>query len=213
MHKVDLLVFDLVGTLTRSADDLAASVNHTLRTLGLPTLTPDAVRGFIGDGVKVLVKKALGPAQEHYDRAMGLFSAYYAEHLLDHTTLYPDVIETLDHFDRKNKVIVTNKLYQFTIRITTALGIAGRFREIIGEDSTPFKKPDPRLLRLVMSKWGAAPDRTVMIGDGVNDILLAQQAGAIGCAFLNGITEREKLLALSPDLTCEKLSDLKTLIG
>jgi phosphoglycolate phosphatase len=212
MQDVDLLVFDLDGTLTRSADDLAASVNHTLHTLGLQTLAPEAVRGFIGDGVKVLVKKALGPAQEHFDRAMELFSAHYAEHLLDRTTLYPDVIETLNDFDGKTKVIVTNKLYGFTLRITKGLGIADRFQEIIGEDSTPFKKPDPRLLQLVMTRWGGTPERTAVIGDGVNDILLARNAGAISCAFLNGITERENLLALSPDLTCEKLSDLKRLL-
>jgi phosphoglycolate phosphatase len=212
MRKVDLLVFDLDGTLTRSADDLAASVNYTLQTLGLPTLKPEEVRGFIGDGVKVLVQRALGPAIEYYDRAMELFSVHYAEHLLDRTTLYPDVIETLDYFDRKTKVIVTNKLYRFTLRITKALGIADRFQEIIGEDSTPFKKPDPRLLQFVMAQRGGMPERTVVIGDGVNDILLARNSGALSCAFLNGITEREILLALSPDLICEKLSDLKTLL-
>lgn len=213
MRKVDLLVFDLDGTLIRSADDLAASVNFTLRTLGLPTLTEEAVRDFIGDGVKILVKRALGPAVGQFDRAMELFTGHYAEHLLDRTSLYPDVPAVLDHFARKTKVIVTNKLHRFTLRIAQGLGIAERFREIIGEDSTPFKKPDPQLLRLVMGKWGATPERTVVIGDGVNDILLARNAGALGCAFLNGITERKKLLALSPDLTCESLSDLKTLIG
>jgi phosphoglycolate phosphatase len=212
MQEVDLLVFDLDGTLIRSGDDLAASVNHTLTSLGLPTLTPETVHGFIGDGVKVLMKRALGPALEHYDHAMDLFSAYYAEHLLDRTTLYPDVTEVLDYFDRKKMVIVTNKLHGFTLQIATALGIADRFREIIGEDSTPFKKPDPRLLQLVMAKWGGTPERTVVIGDGVNDIMLGRNAGALSCAFLNGITGRDKLLALAPDLTCENLSDLKTLL-
>jgi len=213
MQKVDLLVFDLDGTLIRSGDDLAASVNHTLKTLGLPTLTPETVSGFIGDDVKILMKRALGPdALEHYDRAMDLFSAYYAEHLLDRTTLYPDVPDVLDYFDRKKKVIVTNKLQGFTLQIAKALGIADRFREIIGEDGTPVKKPDPRLLQLVMAKWGGTPERTVVIGDGVNDILLGRNAGALSCAFLNGITGREKLLALAPDLTCETLSDLKILL-
>ena len=213
MQKVDLLVFDLDGTLVRSGDDLAASVNYTLKTLGLPILAPETVRGFVGDGVKILMKKALGPdALEHFDRAMDLFSAYYAEHLLDRTTLYPDVPSVLDYFERKKKVIVTNKLLGFTLQITKGLGIADRFREIIGEDSTPFKKPDPRLLQLVMAKWGGTPERTVVIGDGVNDILLGRNAGALSCAFLNGITGRDKLLALAPDLTCETLSDLKTLL-
>jgi phosphoglycolate phosphatase len=212
MQKVDLLVFDLDGTLIRSGDDLVASVNYTLQTLGLPILAPETVQGFIGDGVKILMKRALGPALEHYDRAMDLFSAYYSEHLLDRTTLYPDVPDVLDYFDRKQKVIVTNKLQGFTMRIAKTLGIADRFREIIGEDSTPFKKPDPRLLQLVMAKWGGTPERTVVIGDGVNDILLGRNAGALTCAFLNGITGRDKLLALAPDLTCETLSDLKTLL-
>ena len=213
MQKVDLLVFDLDGTLVRSGDDLAASVNYTLKTLGLPILAPETVRGFVGDGVKTLMKKALGPdALEHFDRAMDLFSAYYAEHLLDRTTLYPDVPSVLDYFERKKKVIVTNKLLGFTLQITKGLGIADRFREIIGEDSTPFKKPDPRLLWLVMTKWGGTPERTVVIGDGVNDILLGRNAGALSCAFLNGITGRDKLLALAPDLTCETLSDLKKLL-
>jgi len=212
MKEVDLLVFDLDGTLIRSGDDLAASVNHSLKTLGLPTLTTETVHGFIGDGVKILMKRALGPALEHYDRAMDLFADYYAEHLLDHTTLYPDVTEVLDYFDRKKMVIVTNKLHGFTLQIAKALGIADRFREIIGEDSTPFKKPDQRLLQLVMEKWGGTPERTVVIGDGVNDIMLGRNAGALSCAFLNGITGRDQLLALAPDLTCEALSDLKTLL-
>jgi phosphoglycolate phosphatase len=212
MRKVDLLVFDLDGTLVRSADDLVASVNYTLKTLGLPILALETVHGFIGDGVKVLMKRALGPALEHYDRAMDLFSAYYSEHLLDRTTLYPDVPDVLDYFDRKKKVIVTNKLEGFTLQIAKNLGIAARFQEIIGEDSTPFKKPDPRLLQLVMAKWGGTPERTVVIGDGVNDILLGRKAGALSCAFLNGITGRDKLLAFAPDLTCETLSDLKTLL-
>jgi phosphoglycolate phosphatase len=212
MRKVDLLVFDLDGTLIRSGDDLAASVNYTLQTLGLPTLTPESVRGFIGDGVKVLVKRALGPALEHYDRAMELFSNHYAEHLLDRTALYPDVLEILDYFDRKTKVIVTNKLHRFTLRIAAGLGIADRFQEIIGEDSTPFKKPDPRLLQFVMAKWGGTPETTVVIGDGVNDILLGRNSGALSCAFLNGITERDKLLALAPEMTCENLLDLKRML-
>lgn len=213
MQKVDLLVFDLDGTLVRSGEDLVASVNHTLETLGLPILAPETVRGFVGDGVKTLMNRVLGPdAIEHFDHAMELFSSHYSEHLLDRTTLYPDVPSVLDYFERKKKVIVTNKLLGFTLQITKGLGIASRFLEIVGEDSTPFKKPDPRLLQLVMAKWGGRPERTVMIGDGVNDLLLARRAGALGCAFLNGITGRDKLLALAPDLTCETLSDLKTLL-
>jgi phosphoglycolate phosphatase len=50
-----------------------------------------------------------------------------------------------------------------------------------------------------------------VIGDGPNDVLLAKRAGAISCAFLNGISDREGLLQLGPDITCESLSDLKAI--
>jgi phosphoglycolate phosphatase len=213
MQKVDLLVFDLDGTLVRSGDDLVASVNYVLTRLGLSILPPERVLGYVGDGVRTLMARALGSdSSEHFDSAMELFSSYYSEHLLDQTSLYPDVMSVLDHFESKKKVIVTNKMKGFTLQITKGLGIADRFLEIVGEDSTPFKKPDPRLLQLVMTKWGGKPECTIVIGDGVNDLLLARNAGALSCAFLNGITGREKLLALAPDLTCETLSDLKGLL-
>jgi phosphoglycolate phosphatase len=213
MLQVDLLIFDLDGTLIRSGDDLAASVNHMLKALGLPTLAPETVYGFVGDGVEMLIKRALGTAAaDNFDRATGLFAAHYSEHMLDQTRLYEDVLPVLDFFGRKTKVIVTNKRRDFALRIIRELGIHSRIAEIFGEESAPFKKPDPRLLQWVMSRWGQTPERTIVIGDGVNDLLLARRAGAWSCAFLNGITARDKLLALSPDLTCESLSDLKTLI-
>jgi 2-phosphoglycolate phosphatase len=213
MQEVDLLVFDLDGTLIRSGDDLAASVNDTLEKLGLPILTLETVQGFVGDGAETLMKRALGTAAgEYLERAMALFSAHYTEHLLDRTVLYPDVLPVLEFFSRKKKVVVTNKPLRFALQITEGLGIEAHFLDIFGEDSTPFKKPDPRLLQMVMTQFGEAPERTIVIGDGVNDLLLAGRAGAMGCAFLNGITARDKLLALSPDLTCETLTDLKSLI-
>ena len=214
MESVELMVFDLDGTLVLSEKDLAAAVNHTLQTLGLPVIASETIRGLIGDGVQMLVRRALGPhAGECLDQEMAIFSAHYMEHLLDHTTLYPDVLDVLDHFDYKRKVIVTNKMQQYAMKIAEGLGIASRFLEIIGGGSTPYAKPDPRLLQLVMEKWEAAPERTVVIGDGINDILLARQAGALSCSFLGGLTQRDKLLSLAPDRSCEALAELKTLFA
>jgi phosphoglycolate phosphatase len=213
MKSVELLAFDLDGTLIDSSADLTDSVNHALSTLGLPAIPVEAVKRYVGDGVEMLIKRALGSqADEYFPRAIGLFRDYYEEHLLDRTLLYPDVIDLLYYFGVKKKVVVTNKTEKYTLKIVRSLHISDYFLDVVGEDSTPFKKPDPRLLTLVMEKWGAVPGRTVVIGDGPNDILLAQRAGAISCAFLNGISDREKLLQLHPDIVCESLSDLKELL-
>jgi phosphoglycolate phosphatase len=214
MKQIDLMVFDLDGTLVRSGEDLAVAVNHTLKTLGFPALDSNTVQGFVGDGLEALVKKALGPSdREYHERAMAIFYSHYSEHLLDHTTLYPDILTVLEYFADKMKVVVTKKKQQYAMRIAKGLGIDSYFLEIIGEDGSPYVKPDPRLLHLVMAKWGVTPGRTAVIGDGVNDVLFARQAGALSCAFLGGMTERGKLLSLAPDLTCETLSDLMSLLG
>jgi phosphoglycolate phosphatase len=213
MKPVDLLVFDLDGTLIDSSEDLTASVNHALIALGFSKLSTETVKKFVGDGVSALMKRALGDlADGFYAQGMELFINYYSEHLLDKTILYPDVRAFLSHFKAKKKIIITNKMKRFTFEIVDALQIRDSFLDIIGEDSTPFKKPDPRLLQLVMETWQTPPAHTVVIGDGPNDIMLAQKAGAVSCALLNGISEREKLLALSPDICCESLSDLKNMI-
>ncbi|MCX5853900.1 MAG: HAD-IA family hydrolase [Deltaproteobacteria bacterium] len=212
MKSVDLMVFDFDGTLVKSGGDIAASVNHALEMLGVPRKTPATIMRFIGDGVQKLIASSLGPEFGHcFHEAMEIFTIHYTEHMLDTTTLYESVIEVLRHFHEKKKIIVTNKRKSFTIKMADAFGITEHFEEIIGADSTPYKKPDPRLLHPVLERYRATPDRTIVIGDGVNDILLARHTGVFNCALLNGLTDRDVLLSLKPDFYCEDISELKNL--
>lgn len=219
MVRADLLIFDFDGTLVDSGEDLVISVNHTLRGLGLPERTPGEIISFVGDGVDKLIERALGidgngasRHREKFDEALSAFSEHYAGQMLENTRLYPDVKGVLDHFREKRKLIITNKRYRFTIAIADALGITPYFAEIIGRDSYPYAKPDPRVLSDAMGRYNTDGGRTVMIGDGVNDIKMAKQAGALACACLNGLGKREELLGLKPDLVCENLREIKNLI-
>lgn len=204
-----LLVFDLDGTLADTGKDLAASVNRTLRSMGIPERPDAEILGFVGDGVRKLLERSLG--EEHRERlgeALPRFRDIYAEHLLDRTTLYPGVTDVLHHFGDKPKVLITNKNTDFTLALCRGLGIDARFREIIGGDTKEYMKPDPRLLLPLFDRYGAGPGETLVVGDGVNDILLARNAGARACAFLNGLGRREELLRLNPDFTIERMIDL-----
>lgn len=212
MKKIELMVFDFDGTLVYSGADLANSVNHALKELGIPVLDKKTVIGFVGDGVAKLIERSLGDRhQDMFDQAMEIFEAHYAEHLLDTTGLYPGVPNLLEHFKDMKKLIVTNKLYRYTLKIAEELGISGYFEDIIGEDSVPCKKPDPGLLIPLLKKYGVENRDTVVIGDGVNDILLAKNTGALSCALLNGLGDRDSLLSLDPDYRCEEISELKGL--
>jgi phosphoglycolate phosphatase len=209
MKSVDLMIFDLDGTLVASGRDIAASVNDTLTTLGLPAIEEAMILEFIGDGVKKLIERSLGPAlQVRFEEALALFSRHYEEHMLDTTTLYPGVIEVLRHFHDKKKVVLTNKRHRFAAALSHALQLTQFFDDVIGADSTPYIKPDVRLADLILKRFQAHPDQTVVIGDGVNDIRLAKHAGLLSCALLNGLTGRETLLNLKPDYSCEHLPEI-----
>ena len=77
--------------------------------------------------------------------------------------------------------------------------------------SNPYKKPDPAILMPLLSEYGTVPSQTVIIGDGLNDIMLAKNAGAVSCAHLNGLCVREKLRSLRPDYVYEDITDLREL--
>lgn len=212
MRKVDLMVFDFDGTLVDSLEDIVAAVNHTLSMLNIPMRTSDTIRTFIGDGVHKLIERSLG--DEYIDLlpdALEKFKVHYGEHLLDNTQPYENVFEMLNFFKNKKKVIITNKLSSFTIKIANALRLANYFDEIIGSDSKPFKKPDSRLLYPLFQRFDVMADRTVVIGDGVNDILLAKNANALSCAFLNGYTTKKNLMVLNPDYVFADMMELTAL--
>lgn len=212
MVHVDLMVFDLDGTLVSSGDDIAATVNYTLAKLGFPTLPKDKIITFIGDGVRDLILRSLGEAAgEHLGQAMKIFSAYYMEHMLDTTALYPGITEVLERFAGKKKAIITNKRHDFTLKIVDRLGIGGYFDAVIGSEKTPYRKPDVRIVKPLLEEYHARPRHTVVIGDGRNDIRLAQEAGTLSCAYLKGLSAREELLALKPDFTYEEPLEIRGL--
>jgi phosphoglycolate phosphatase len=212
MKPVDLMIFDFDGTLADTGTDLAASVNYTLAAMGLDRRTPEEIIGFVGDGVRKLIEKSLG--EEHaanVEKALGIFSSHYEKHLLDSTVLYPQIEDVLKHFDHKKKVVLTNKRYYLALDLARGLRVEKYFIEIVGADSTPFLKPDPRVAEYLLSKYGIHKEKTVIIGDGINDIAVAKNAGIISCAYLNGLGNKETLLKMKADFYCERLIEINDL--
>lgn len=212
MIPVDLMIFDLDGTLVTSGKDIAMSVNHALHAMELPPIADGIILQYIGDGIRKLIERSLGVAsQGRLDEAVEIFSEHYREHMLDTTRLYPGVEAALRHFAEKKKVILTNKRHPFARVISDGLGITSFFDDILGADSTPHIKPDARLVYPLLERFDASPERTVMIGDGVNDILLARNAGIISCSFLMGLTDRKILMRMKPDFCYEHFHELPRL--
>ena len=132
--SVELLIFDLDGTLIESKWDIAASVNLTLAELGLPQRPIEEIFGFVGDGVKQLLRLSVGEGSRvTFDEALRVFRGQYLAHCLDRTTFYPGVGEMLTHFAGKRKAVATNKSIEYTNVILQGLG-ANHFQCVVGGD-------------------------------------------------------------------------------
>ena len=208
---VDLLIFDLDGTLIESKWDIAYSVNYTLAALGLPERPLEEIFGFVGDGVKRLLRLAVGEGnQARFEEALKVFRGYYLEHCLDRTTFYPGIEPMLEHFSAKTKAIATNKSIEYTRVILNGLG-PQHFTYMVGGDNGFGLKPEPGMLLHIIEQLGASKDRTVLVGDSTNDINGGHNAGIRVCAVGYGMGNREKMAACQPDWFIERPEQLTEL--
>jgi len=209
VKKIDLMIFDLDGTLAATGQDLVNSVNYALRSIGLQEKPAADIIACVGDGVTKLMERALGADNHrHLKEALNIFSDHYGTHLLDNTFLYPGVEEVLLKFSETKKVILTNKRYDYSLALVRGLGIEKYFLEIIGADSMPFLKPDRRQVEYLLDKYRARRENTVMIGDGGNDILAAKNSGILSLVLLNGLGDRNTLRKMNADYYCEDIREI-----
>ena len=177
-----LIVFDLDGTLIDSAADLAAAVNLMLARFGAQPLALAEVRRMIGDGPSALVAGALAArGREGVDptEAHRMFLELYAAEATVRTSAYPGVRAALEALGAASipLAVCTNKPARLTEAILGALGLADYFARVMGGDSLPWRKPDPRVLLSVLADFEAAPASALMVGDSEVDAATASAAG------------------------------------
>jgi len=208
---MDLLIFDLDGTLIDSRLDLAHAVNATRAHMGMSPLANERVYSYVGNGAPVLIRRALGPqaSEPDLEEALEFFLEYYREHDLDFTTLYPGVRETLDRLHAAGKclAVLTNKPVRMSRSIVEGLGVAGRFFQIYGGNSFEFKKPNPIGVEALMREAAVPRNRAMMVGDSSVDIETARNAGIASCGVTYGF-QPETLADPAPDLLIGRMEDL-----
>jgi phosphoglycolate phosphatase len=210
-RRFSLFIFDLDGTLIDSKADIAYSMNLALAGMGMQPLPADRVAEFIGDGMQILVERALRattgsePDPLKVRNCMELFKDEYGQHFLDQTRLYPKVVETLDLLMWAKLAVVSNKPEKFSKQILEGLGIAYRFGAIIGGDTTGTRKPDPAGIFRAMELCGGVPLESVMVGDSPVDIAAGKAAGTFTCGVAGGFRPRDQLESAGCDLLVNDL--------
>jgi phosphoglycolate phosphatase len=205
---VRAFVFDLDGTLIDSKLDLVLSMNATLVHLGRNPLKPEQIAGYVGGGVLLLIKRALGEgaSEEEVEEGTIHFLDYYRAHMLDHTVPYPGVRECLNALRDHKLAVLTNKPVKFSQAIIAGLNMDHYFRFVYGGNSFEKKKPDPIGLETLLRNFAIAPRELMMVGDSDVDIQTARNAGTLACGVTYGLGKMQP--EYPPDLLLDTLADL-----
>ncbi|QMT30509.1 phosphoglycolate phosphatase [Alysiella filiformis] len=190
---IHAVVFDLDGTLCDSVPDLAASANAMRAALGFDPLPQDVVQSYVGDGVGVLVHRAItadhhGQAEQSlWERGFSEFVRHYHLNIANATRPYPQTETGLGLLKSLGLplAVLTNKSEKLAVKLLQDLALDGYFSMIVGGDTLPERKPAAEPLLHIADVLGVAPQNVLMVGDSLNDILCAKAAGSpvVGVTF------------------------------
>ena len=208
---MNLLIFDLDGTLVDSKLDLVHSVNAARGLMKLPPISEELVSSYVGNGAPVLMRRALGPEASEADvqRALEYFLGYYREHMLDNTRLYPGVKDALDRLYKagSNMAVLTNKPVRISRELVNRIGLGDHFFQVYGGNSFEQKKPDPIGVEALLRESGIARERAVMVGDSGVDIRTARNANIRACGVSYGF-QPEGFVQDPPDIVVDDMNEL-----
>lgn len=210
MGRPAALVFDLDGTLVDSRRDLATAVNALRREHGLAELPVATVEAMVGEGARVLVERALGPASPvDLESALASFLVHYDRVCTATTRPYPGVATMLRRLAPVFPLaLLTNKPARMARRILDALGLLPLFRVVVGGDTLAVRKPDPATLHAVARRLGVDVGDLLLIGDSAIDAATAAAAGARLALVGWGFGDRSALAATRAELRARDALEL-----
>jgi phosphoglycolate phosphatase len=214
------ILFDLDGTLVDANPDIAEAARRMLADVGAPARSDEEIGRFVGQGVGVLVERALNVGRRTHSTseiaaALERFMVHYAATNGLLATVYPHVREMLEFLRAQGvpMACVTNKAAVFTEPLLRTLGLSDFFACIVSGDSLPQKKPEPEPLLHACHALGALPERSLMVGDSANDALAARRAGIPVLLVTYGYSEGIAVDSIDCDGLISSFADLPDLLA
>ena len=209
-----LVVFDLDGTLVDTAPDLIASLNHTIAAADLAPVGYEDLTHLVGHGARAMIERAFRMRGQPLDEEglapmMQRFLTYYGDTMPGDSRPYPGLDAALDRLTDAGftLAVCTNKPEAMARRLLEGLGMTRRFAAITGGDTFTVRKPDPAHLTGTVERAGGDLAATLMVGDSLNDCLVARNAGVpvLGVPF--GYSDAP-IEALNPDRIIQHFDEL-----
>ena len=197
------VLFDLDGTLLNTLGDLRAATNHALEVRGLPPHSMEEIRQFIGNGIRLLICRAMpeGTPEAEIDAALDDFKAYYAAHIHDRTVPYDGIPQLLTALRKRGiKVAVLSNKIDSASQQLIEYFFPGKTDVVFGEHVGVPRKPDPTSCRMVMQQLGVQPEQVLYVGDSGTDMQTAKNAGLYAVGVTWGFRSKEVLLKYGADV-------------
>ena len=207
------IIFDLDGTLLDTLTDLTGSVNFCMEQCGYPQYTREDVRNMVGNGIYLLMERALPGGRENpdYDRSIQLFTEHYKEHMLDATCPFPGIMDMLQKLKQQGlKLAIVSNKFDAAVKGLNQRFFSDFIEVAIGESPNVRKKPAPDSVLEAIRELGTTMKDSIYVGDSEVDIQTAHNAG-IPCLSVSwGFKSKEFLKAHGADHifhTAEQLLD------
>lgn len=211
-----LVIFDLDGTLMDSIDGLAISMNKVLAIYGLDQHPVEAYKHFVGNGIKMMVERAL-PAgkealiEEALEKMIEIYKVDYIQGLKVYDGIYP-ILEAL--VDQGHQIaMVTNKFQFMADRIMPDFFSQYPFTDIIGRSEEHPAKPDPTTINEIVLESGLDKNQCYMVGDTEVDIRVARNAGIEEVFVTWGFRKLHEVAELSPKNVIDHPSELMAIVS
>ncbi len=212
--SIKAVIFDLDGTLLNTLQDIGESMNEVLKREALPVHELEKYRYFVGEGVRMLVKRALpyGSSEEQISDSLGEMKKEYQKRWDRTTRPYEGIRELIKELkNRKIELAVfSNKPHEFTVDVVNRY-FEGSFSTVLGAGEFPVK-PDPAGVLHIKKILGLADQEMLYVGDSGTDMKTAKAASLYAVGVLWGFRPEGELKSAGADRLIELPSDLLEVI-
>lgn len=196
MTSAPTVIFDLDGTLVDTAPDLMAGLNHVLAIEAVEPVHYDDMTFLVGQGARAMIERGFKLRQKPLSETrlaelMDLFIRHYLDGMPGESLPYAGVVRSLEALKAEGfrLAVCTNKLEKLAVPLLVGLKLDHYFDAIAGGDTFPVRKPEAGHILKTIERAGGDPAASVMVGDSVNDILAARNAGIPSVAVPFGYSD------------------------